>query len=48
MTIWMNEEMNEWVEGTEECSMYGQKLAKNKFREGEISHVMPFYPVNKN
>lgn len=48
MTVWMKEEVNERVEDTEECSVYGQRLAKNKFREVQISHIMPFYSINKN
>lgn len=44
----MTEEVNERVEDTEECSVYGQRLAKNKFRAVEISHIVPFYSIHKN
>ena len=40
--------MSEWVEGPEEWNVYGHRLEKNKLREVEISHIMPFYSINKN
>ena len=40
MNTLMNEEENEWVEGTEEWSVYGQGVAKNKFQVVEISYII--------